>query len=134
MAEIALRTLWLTPVNDTDDSMSFPFMSEFARSRSVEGSRRTYGNGRKRSTSSASSTEDWTASLPALTRAQLSWLSSHVGQALCARDDRGGLIFCVYYGVDVTEHQYNEEGDTSLQLSEISYSLEDESEYPVGPS
>lgn len=122
MAVVTLQTLWLNSAANPQDAMSFPLMASLSVTTARKGEVRAYSAGRLRSVVQAGRSRTVSAGLPALTREQIAWLEAHVADVLCARDDRGRKLWVVYYQLPIEEHQYNEEGNASLDLAEVSYS------------
>lgn len=122
MAVVALRTLWLNAANNPEDRMSFPLMSALQVTTASRGEFRDYSAARVRYISRPGRKLTAAATLPALDRTQIAWLDAHRATIVCVRDDRGRKFWAVYEEVQVEEHHYNEEGNSSLALTEVTYS------------
>lgn len=122
MASVALRTLWLNDAADLTDALSLPGMSSLSVASQAPGAVRRMANGRLRSVSRAGQARTVDATFDACTRAEIAWLDAHVGRIVLIRDDRGRKLFGIYYEVPVDEHQYDDQGDVNLTLTEVTFS------------
>ena len=122
MASVDLTTLWLNVVADPADYQWFPFMAALSRAKTKPGRTVALAGGRVRAIRQAGQAVEWEMDLPHCTPQQTAWLEQHAGDLLCARDDRGHKVFGVIWTVPVSEHSYNDDGDVSVTLSEITFS------------
>lgn len=122
MASVNLTTLWLNVAADPSDFQVFPYMSALSRARTKPGRTVALAGGRVRAIRQAGRVVEWQVDLPHCTPEQLAWLEAHVGDVVCARDDRGHKTFGVYWSVPVSEHSYNSDGDVQVTLTEITFS------------
>jgi len=123
-----LSTVWLNSQLDPSDFISFPFMASLSVESAVQGEVRSYGGSRTttltrparlRSVQVGGLRRSVKLSLRALTREQVAWLETHIGQVVLVRDDRGRRLWATYWAAPIDEHQYNDEAESSLDLSEV---------------
>lgn len=117
-----LRTLWINDAADPGDVMAFAFMASLSVGTAARGEVRTYAGGRRRAIVRAGLARSPRASLPWCTRAQVAWLEAHVKRLVWVRDHTGRRIAGMYFGVEVSEHRFNDEADVELAIEEVSAS------------
>jgi hypothetical protein len=60
--------------------------------------------------------------LRACDREKVAWLEGHVGELMCARDDRGRKVYGLYSKVETGEYRTEPElGDIALDFVEVSH-------------
>lgn len=121
---VNLRTVWLASVTDPTDVRAFRFMSSLTESVSQTTRIQDTASGGRRVIRTAGRDGLWTITLPACDADQMAWLNAHLGETLCARDDRGNKIFGLYSSVKEEMKSLRNEGDTSLDFDEVTYSEE----------
>lgn len=119
---VEIQGVWLNLASDPSDYCHFEFARDLKRTKVQPGKVQPMAGGRLRLVRTVGRSKGLSFSLQACTRAQLDWLEDHLGETVCARDDEGHKFFAVYLIVSVDEHNYNDEGESSLDLSELSFS------------
>ena len=114
---VTLSTVWINLASTLSNYQSFPQMSTLSVDTNQPGQVRTYAGGRLRLVTTAG-----VARTAAVTRDQINWLQSVVGQTVLVRDDRGRKIWGTFLTPKVTENQHNGNGDVTLTINEITYS------------
>jgi hypothetical protein len=121
-ASVTLKTVWINLATDLSQYQNFSSMSALKVQSDQPGEVRRYAGGRLRIVRRAGIlVRSISCTLPACSRAQIAWLESNVGQILCFRDDRGRKIWATYLSMPVDENQFNNEGNITLSLSEVTF-------------
>lgn len=120
---VDLGAVFVNDAADPSDFARFDSPTGLVVTTSVRGDVRTMANGRTRVVTRAGTPRTAQVSLEYLTRPDVDWLESHVGDLLCFRDHLGRKFFGVYFDVPVTEVQYvSDRADLSLSLTEVTHS------------
>lgn len=122
MAAIAFPALILSDADDPSDAMVFPTASSLVSGVRGRSDVRAYANGRSRLIRRAGQSRLTTVALPLLDRTQVLWLEAHADQLVLMRDQMGRKFYGVYSGAMFEERGYVDEADSSLTVTEVSYS------------
>lgn len=118
-AGVTLKTVWINLASDLTQYQSFNQLAALKVETNQPGDVRRYAGGRMRIIRKAGISRAISLSLPACTRAQITFLEANVGQIVCVRDDRGRKIWATYLAVPVDENSFELTGNVSLALSEV---------------
>lgn len=123
MAAVLLGAIWLNRADNLNDSIAFTNIKTYKVSRTKDGEVRALANGRMRAVQRAATVRYAELELELCDRQQIDWLETHVGEAVCIRDDRGRKWYGVYFSVGVTESTFRTDyGDVSIKFEAVSNS------------
>lgn len=122
MASITLRTVWLNLAADVTQQLSFLYVTDIDPSPITPGEDREYGGGRFRSVLTGSTQQKVAMAASAVSPEDVATLRAWDGKAVCYRDDSGLKFYGTYRSPSVKRHQYNEDSDVSLTITETTVS------------
>lgn len=124
MARVNLPGLFFNAVADPADRLAVLHAGDLSRAVEAPGRVVRGAGGRVRVVRRAGAAREWSLRLDFLSREQVRWLESHVGELLCVRDVRGNKVFGVYLGVQVDDVPMPDglPADVSLTVTEITHS------------
>lgn len=120
-ASVTLKTVWLNSATNPSDYKSFPMLSELQVTPSIQGSVVPYANDRLRVINRSRVSNEINLTLPECERDQIEWLTAHIGQIMCFRDDRGLRIFAAYFAAPRVENSGDTTGNVTLKLNEVTF-------------
>lgn len=123
MSTVNLGAVWLNKASNLTDSQRFDNVTGLQAIKANDGDVRALANGRLRMVTTTTLQRQYALTLELATRTQIDWLEAHVGELLCARDDRGRKVYGTYFEVSVDEViERSDYGNVSLRFTEVTHS------------
>lgn len=119
---VTLKTVWLNSASEPSDYVQLSGVTSLDRKPKVRGRIDELAGGRRRGIRQAGRSDSWALDLPFRTAAQVEWLELHLGQTLCARDDRGNKFFCWYLELPIGHYKHTKGAAVIIVLDQITFS------------
>lgn len=119
---VELCAIWFNLADDLSVWINIDRATPLTRTSATNGRVQATAAGRRRRIRTVGTDRTWSTQMTVNDPDQVQWLEDHVGELMCVRDNKGHKMFVVYDTVQMDDHDYNTGSNTSLELTEITFS------------
>lgn len=118
---VDLTTVWLTYAADPTDTIRLVKLATLDEQTSINARYDLTASGRIRQVRTIGGSTLWKLGLPFNPTNQIDWLTLHLGDTICARDNRGNKIFGTYITLPQSMHFHDTSSSSSIDFTGITY-------------